>query len=276
MPCATADARHSVCLVFLRKRLSQLTNLQVPVPLSTPAELQHAPCHGAARLVQLCGICTALASTVRHVHATVSTCNFCGAVAELLNTEQPACCPARAARPQAADEDVSQRVQMPVSQACLNVCLQGQLNSLCFCLLHVYRVCHRRLPIRPCFLLQALSCKMCHQACQCIALHRSTLAGLQARQAWLAPAGAFTGCHEPGSFGSQQELLLQLHGERLCSSLNVGDMVWVAGWLSVQQPGQARSAVKMLGQVQVQIGHVRSNACYLWTIRGAGSLTDSC
>ena len=136
MPCATADARHSVCLMLLWKHLSQLTNLQVPVPLSTPAELQRAPCHGAARLVQLCGICTALASTVQHVYATTSTCHFCGTVAELLETGQPACCPARAARPQAADEDVSQRVQTPVSQACLNVCLQGQLmhSALACCL----------------------------------------------------------------------------------------------------------------------------------------------
>ena len=94
--------------------------------------------------MQLCGVCTALASTVQHVHATTSTCHFCGTVAELLNTEQPACCPARAARPQAADEDVSQRVQMPVSQACL----QASVHSLCSCLLHVYRLCHWRLPLR--------------------------------------------------------------------------------------------------------------------------------
>ena len=136
VPCAPADARHKVCLAFLWKRLPQLSNLQVPVPLSTPAELQHAPCHGAARLVQLCGICTALASTVQHVYASTSTCHFCGTVAELLNTEQPACCPARAARPRAADEDVSQRVQMPVSQACWHVCLQGQdiLSALACCM----------------------------------------------------------------------------------------------------------------------------------------------
>lgn len=149
IPCAAAHARHRVCLVFLWKCLSQLPNLQVPVPLSTPAELQHAPCHGAARLVQLCGICTALASTVQHVYATTSTCYFCGTVAELLNNEQPACCPARAARPQAADEDVSQRVQMPVSQACVEWVSAASAHPHCFCLLLDYRLCHSRLLLRP-------------------------------------------------------------------------------------------------------------------------------
>lgn len=67
---------------------------------------------------------------------------------------------------------------------------------------------------------------------------------------------------------------MQLRGESLCSSLSVGDMVWVAGWLGVQQPGQAPSVMKILGQVQVQIGHIRSNACFLCTIRSARTLTD--
>ena len=125
-------------------------------------------------------------------------------------------------------------------------------------------------------MLQNLSGYMRHQSIAVEGLHRSTGAGLQARQAWVAPAGAFAGCHGPGSFGSQQELLLQLRGKSLCSSLNVGDMVWVAGWLSVQQSPQPRSVMKMLGQVQVQMLHLSSNACFLFTIRGAGPFTDWC